>query len=169
MPKLKQIKVNLKLPFAGSIEGIWEPDKNEKWAAWEIYVELITRIAVAELKPEEGLLREALSSLYSLFETTRNILRKYGPTIANPKKGQLSLGYIAVAILNGVLRPVLAKWHPLLLDYESTREHTTSTIDHEHKWDKNEELRDVLSIVRDTLTQYANLLAEAAGVPILPT
>ena len=38
-----------------------------------MYIELVTRIAVIELRPEEGLLREALSSLYSLFDTTRKI------------------------------------------------------------------------------------------------
>jgi hypothetical protein len=60
-----------------------------------MYVELITRISVVELKPGEGLLREALSSLYTLFDTTRMILRKYGPSVAQPKgKDKLSFGYL---------------------------------------------------------------------------
>ena len=110
MPKLTSVKVNLKLPFIGGVEGTWEPDESEQKAAWEMYVELITRISVSELKPDEGLLREALSSLYTLFDTTRKILREYDPSIARPKgKDKLSFGYLAVAILNVVLRPVLAK------------------------------------------------------------
>jgi len=168
MAKLKSVKVNLKLPYIGGVEGTWEPDESERSAAWEMYVELITRIPVAELMPEEGLLREALSSLHTLFDTTRKILCKYGPSIAQPKgKDNLSFGYLAVAILNVVLRPVLAKWHPLLLDYENTKESFGSPVEHEQKWDKNKELRKVLNNVRGVLIQYTNLLAQVADVPSL--
>jgi len=168
MAKFTSVKVSLKLPYIGGVEGTWEPDESERDAAWEMYVELITRISVAELKSGEGLLREALSSLYTLFDTTRKILRKYGPSIAQPKgKNNLSFGYLAVVILNVVLRPVLAKWHPLLLDYESTKKTSVSALEHERQWDKYEELRQVLNKVRDVLIQYANLLAQVADVPSL--
>ena len=168
MPKLASVKVSLKLPFIGGVEGTWEPDESEEKAAWEMYVELITRISVAELKPTEGLLREAFSSLYTLFDTTRKILRKYGPSVAQPKgKGKLSFGYLAVVILNTVLRPVLAKWHPLLLDYESTKESSVSSLEHERQWDKNVELRRILDDVRVVLINYANLLAQVVDVPSL--
>src|SRR6266700_2536301 len=111
MPKLTSVTVALKLPFLGDINGTWEPDEVEQRAAWEMYVELITRVSLVELQPGEGLLHEALSSLYSLFDTTRKILREYGPAVARPKgKDNISFGYLAIAILNGVLRPVLAKW-----------------------------------------------------------
>ena len=168
MPKLKSIKVSLSLPSIGGIEGTWEPDESERKAAWDLYVELVTCIAVEELRPEEGLLREALSSLYTLFDTTREILREYGPTIAQPKgEAGLSFGYLAVTILNTVLRPVLAKWHPLLLDYESTRAGAVSPLEHERRWDKYGELRGELNQVRIVLTEYVDLLAEVAGVPSL--
>jgi hypothetical protein len=168
MPKLKSVKVSLNLPYIGGIEGTWEPDESERKAAWEMYVELVTRIAVQELGPEEGLLREALSSLYSLFDTTRKILREYGPSIARPKEqATLSFGYLAVAILNSVLRPVLAKWHPLLLDYENTRPPAVSALEHERRWAQYADLRQELNQVRGVLTDYANLLAEVAGVPSL--
>jgi hypothetical protein len=165
MAKFTGVKVSLNLPYIGGVEGTWEPDESERKAAWEMYVELITRISVVELKPDEGLLREALSSLYTLFDTTRAILRKYGPSIAQPKgKDNLSFGYLAVAILNVVLRPVLAKWHPLLLDYESTKSGSVSQIEHERRWDKHDELRQVLNDVRGTLIEYTNLLAQVAEV-----
>jgi hypothetical protein len=96
MPKLTSVKVALNIPYLGGIEGTWEPDETEQRAAWDMYVELVTRISVVELRPGEGLLHEALSSLYSLFETTRKILREYGPSIARPKGGnELSFGYLA--------------------------------------------------------------------------
>jgi hypothetical protein len=168
MPKLTSVKVKLELPYIGGIEGTWEPDESERKAAWEMYVELITRIAVAELQPGEGLLREALSSLYTLFDTTRKILREHGPSVAQPKgEDNLSFGYLAVAILNTVLRPLLAKWHPLLLDYENTRESSVSPLGHERRWNRYEELRQELNQVRGVLTQYADLLAQVAGVPSL--
>jgi hypothetical protein len=168
MAKLSSVKVSLKLPYIGGVEGTWEPDESERCAAWEMYVELVTRIAVAELRPGEGLLREALSSLYTLFGITRDILRRYGPSVAQPKgEGGISFGYLAVAILNSVLHPVLAQWHPLLLDYESAKKPSVSPLEHETRWDRNEELRKVLNEIRFTLIEYAHLLAQVAEVPSL--
>ncbi len=165
MPELKNVEVSIKIPLIGEIKGTWKPDDNERKAAWEMYVELITRISIVELQPDEGLLREALSSLYSLFNITRDILKRYGPTVAQPKgEGSISFGYLAVSILNAVLRPVLAKWHPLLLDYENKRDPSVSVLEHERKWDKNDELREALNDIRTTLSRYANVLAEVAGV-----
>jgi len=168
MAELDSIEVSIKIPFIGEIKGTWKPDEKERHAAWEMYVELVTRISIVELKPDEGILREALSSLYSIFGTTRDILRKYGPAVAQPKAGSdISFGFLAVAILNTVLCPVLAKWHPILLDYESKRGASVSILEHESKWNKNEELREVLNNVRSTLLEYANLLAKVAKVPSL--
>ena len=120
---IKDVTVTLGLPFGlGGISGSWSPDEEERKAAWEMYVELITRISVQELQPGEGLLGEALASLYTLFGTTRDILRRYGPGVAAPKKGSdLSFGIIAVRVLNEALRPLLAKWHPELAHHESLR------------------------------------------------
>lgn len=164
--QLTTVKVDAKLPFLVGTQLVWEVDESEQKAAWEIYVELMTRISINELKPEEGLLREALSSLYKLFDITRGILRKYGPQIAKPKgKDKVSLGYLSIAILNTVLRPVLAKWHPLLLDHEHLNPDNASSIVHEQRWDKHKELRQALEEVRIQLKEYADLLGKAANVP----
>ena len=168
MAKLTSFKVKLELPYIGGIEGNWQPDESERKAAWEMYVELVTRVSVVEIQPEESLLREALSSLYTLFGTTRQILRDYGPSVAQPKgEDKLSFGYLAVTILNVVLRPILSKWHPLLLDYENKRPNTVSPLEHERQWDKHDELRQELNQARTILIEYTNLLAEVAGVPSL--
>jgi len=163
--KLKKVIANIKTPFL-NIQGEWEADESEQRAAWELYVELVTRIAVVELKPDEGLLREALTSLHDIFDETRQILRKYGPVVAQPKgKGKLSFGVIAVTVLNSALRPILAKWHPLLMTYENTRDPSTSPAQHETKWEHNLELRKIFSDLQETMRQYSLLLADAAGVP----
>ncbi len=157
-------KVSISLPFLG-IEGEWKVDKDQKQAAWEIYVELVTRVAVQELKEDEGLLREALTSFYSLFQTTRDILKKYGPSIATPGEADdTTLGHIAVAVLNKVLRPVLARWHPILKDYEDKRPQGVSVTAHERKWPQAEELREAINQIREQLTEYADVLAEVSGV-----
>lgn len=168
MPRFANFKVSLNLPYIGGIEGTWEPDDAERKAAWEMYVELVTRIAVAQLGSDEGLLREALNSMYSLFATTRSILREYDPGIAQPKgDNELSFGYLAIAVLNTVLCPLLAKWHPLLKDYEDLRTGTISSVAYERAWEHHTALRKEIDDVRLVLVQYANLLAEVAGVPSL--
>lgn len=165
--KLTKVSVDIKTPFL-NVKGEWEADEKEQQAAWELYVELVTRIAVVQLKPGEGLLREALSSLHQIFGETREILRKYGPGIAQPKgEGDLSFGAIAVTVLNAALRPVLAKWHPLLMAYENTRQPEISPVEHESAWTHDQEFRGVLAELQKTIEEYSVLLAKVAGVPPL--
>jgi hypothetical protein len=166
MPKAKLSKVTVNLPGIGSAD--WVADESQQRAAWEMYVELVTRVAVQPLESDEGLLREALSSLYAMFGETRRILRDYGPEIATPAKRKfLSFGAIAVDVLNVWLRPVLSKWHPMLADYESKRPPDRSPVEHERKWDFDKPLRAELEVLRGKLVAYADLLAEVSGVPSL--
>jgi transcriptional regulator with XRE-family HTH domain len=141
-------------------------DGERQAAAWEIYVELVTRIAVVELGSSQGMLREALASLHSLFDTTRAILRRHGPVVAHAAGDQPSgVGSVAMTILNDVLRPVLSEWHPLLLDHESRRPAGVPAAEHERAWARNAELREVLARARARLDDHASLLAASAGVP----
>ncbi|MDD1753468.1 MAG: hypothetical protein LUQ38_10330 [Methanotrichaceae archaeon] len=148
------------------IEGIWYPTENERRAAWEMYVEMVTRIPVAYVKPEVGLLRISLSSLYKLFDITREILRKYGSSVARPRdERQLSFGYLSIKVLDLVLRPFVMKWHPMLAEYERTKKESDSPQDHEKKWARYNEFDKAMNEVRETMMQYANLLALASEVP----
>lgn len=162
---------NIQLGWSGPgpiISGTIAFDDKEQKAAWELYVELVTRISVVKLHPDEGLLREALSSIYTLFGSTREILRQNGPEIAQVKSGgDLSFGALAVRVLNEILRPVLAKWHPILEDYESTKPEGESRLEHEKNWEHNAELRQVIEDTRAILDNYAQNLAEIAGIPHL--
>jgi hypothetical protein len=162
--KLDSIQLDLNLLFI-HIKGKWKPDEQEKKAAWELYIELVTRISVVELKKSEGILREALSSLYSLFPTTRQVLRHYGSSIAaTHEDADYSLARLAVNFLNYELRPILSKWHPLLQDYEEQREKGVSIKAHEDRWEMNQELRKVLDDSRTVLIEYSKFLASAAGI-----
>jgi hypothetical protein len=164
-PSSVQVKLDLKL---ASISGTWEPNNAERRAAWELYVELITRIAVVPL--EYGVLREALTSLHSLFDSSREVLRRYGPTVAEPRRdGQYNLGYLVVVMLNYAVRPVLAYWHPELQAWEADRPTGRAQLEHELAWPRVEELRGALDETRRHLAAYAALLAAACGVPDLGT
>jgi hypothetical protein len=164
----KQVQVKLTIPFIGEISGTWEPEEAERRAAWELYVELVTRVAVVQLGPAEGLLREALSSLREVFGTTREILRRYGPAVA-PKSAEqeISFGYLAVGVLNGALRPLLAVWHPTLAAYEVTRPEGQSPVEWERQWSRAEELRAELAATRGLLVEFARTLGEVAGAASL--
>jgi hypothetical protein len=158
--KVKATKLTVGLPFnLGQLE--FEPDEVQQRAAWELYVELTTRIAVQPLGPDEGLMREAMSSLYSIFSATREILRQAGPSVA---QGPNSFGPVAIEVLNRGLRPFLAKWHPLLLAHEQKRQPEVSARDHERLWDKASEFRKELAKVQEQMMIYAEALGKIAGV-----
>jgi hypothetical protein len=165
MPKqdpavLKQVTVSL--PF-GIGSASWESDPTERKAAWELYVELVTRIAVQSLDSEAGLMREAINSLYSLFGSTREILRTAGPKVGASKK---SVGGIAIAVLNNGLRPFLSKWHPLLQEWEAQKTQGISAKAHEKAWSEEPTVRQELNALRMDLEAYAKALAVIAGVEL---
>ncbi len=109
--KLKTIKI--KIPWVGEAELEYAPVERD--AAWSLYVELVTRVAVEPLPGDSGLLRESLSSLHELFGSTREVLKRAGPDVGSSTD---SVGGIAIAVLNLGLRPCLTKWHSRLADWE---------------------------------------------------
>ena len=163
MPKLVNVRADLKIPVIGGVSGTWQPDKSEINAAWELYVEMVTRAPLGDIVLSDGSVRETLTSLYSLFESARSILRRYGPGVAKPKRGKkLSFGYLAVSMLNLVLRPLLSKWHPELQAWESAN---PGIVDNE--WPDRCNFLKALADTREQLSQYAALFAEVADVPDL--
>lgn len=153
--------------FVGSVIGHVDRTADaERVAAWELYVELVTRTALCGLPPDEGLLREALDSLHTLFETARAVLRAHGPDIAvTVERAGPTVASLAAGILNRVLRPVLTKWHPLLLDYEQRIPEGVTAMEHERAWTRYQELRGVLATIQADLAVYAKRLADLAGIP----
>lgn len=153
-------EVSISLPF-GIGSAKWQTDPTEREAAWSLYVELVTRIAVQHLEVDQGLVREALTSLYSMFGTTREILKKAGPKVGASKH---SVGGIAIMVLNNGLRPFLAKWHPLLQAWEMKRPADMSPKEHEQSWAEEPKLRSELTQLRHDLACYAEALAIIANV-----
>ncbi len=97
--------LKIKTPF---LDMEWEPRDEDKTAAWELYVELVTRVATQRLTPDEGDEAAALKSIYELFPLTRSTIKSNGRHCINFTR-------IAVVVLNQKIRPFTAKWHPRML------------------------------------------------------
>ena len=159
LPGIKAKSLQVGLPFnLGSL--VFEANEAEQRAAWSLYVEMTTRVAIQSLNTDEGLLREALNSLYAMFGLTRKILSEAGPTVAH---GTESFGPVAIKILNEGLRPFTSKWHPLLADHEAKRPADVPPLEHEHNWEHFWEMREELTKLQEQMRIYADMLAEISG------
>ena len=114
-------------------------------AAWELYIEMLTRIVTQPLPSEVGDEQTALDSVYSLFATTREILRRHG-------RDAIRFSMVAIPVLNQVVRPFTAKWH---------RESLAGAFDDQ---DRCAEFRAELETLQEDLRNYNRLLADIAGV-----
>ncbi len=100
---LSSLKINL-----GFLEGEFSPHDPDRAAAWELYVELLTRITTQYLAPEDGDEKTALDSVHAIFPLTREILRRHG-------SGCGEFAKLAIPVLNQIVRPFTARWHRLSL------------------------------------------------------
>ena len=137
-------------------------------AAWEIYIELVTRVPLGTLEEDGGILREALSSLHPLLPTIRTILRQLGPMkMRSDAELTQSCSYLAVSMLNVTLRPFLSKWHPLLKDYQERRPAAAGILEYEQHWQYYRQFRQEMSTLRKALLDDARGFAQIAGTPSL--
>lgn len=133
--------LKIKAPF---LEMEWAPMDADKAAAWELYVEMLTRIVTQPIVAGTGLERSALESVHQLFPLTRGILKSHGRDAVNFAK-------IAIVVLNQVVRPFTAKWH-VLLDKGPLDDTAVAEFHAE------------LTSLQAQLRNYARLLADLAGV-----
>ena len=117
----------------------------DRAAAWDLYVELLTRITTQHLPPGDGDEKTALDSVHTLFPLTREILRKHG-------SGCGEFAKLAIPVLNQIIRPFTAKWHQLLLG--------ASFQDKTHC----QQFRTELVELQPRLRKYTQALAAMAGV-----
>ena len=130
-------------PTGGSVEISFKQD--DKDAAWELYIEMLTRIVTQPLPAESGDERTALDSVYALFGITREILRRRG-------RGTIEFSKVAIPVLNQVVRPFTAKWH---------RESLAGAFSDDGKC---AEFREELEDLQEELRNYNRILAEIADV-----
>ena len=140
--KFQLDKIKLGPKFANAEISFITADED---AAWELYVEMLTRIITQPLPSDAGDEKTALDSVYSLFAATREILRRRG-------RKTIQFSKIAVPILNQIVRPFTAKWH---------RESLAGAFDNP---DKRAEFREELTALQKDLRNYTRMLADIAGV-----
>ncbi len=138
--QLQKVKLNTKL-----LELDFTFDRADQDAAWELYIEMLTRIVTQPLPVDAGDEQTALDSVYSLFPITRGILRQHG-------RGTLQFAKIAIPVLNQIVRPFTAKWH---------KESLRGAFKDE---DRRKEFREELTALQEDLRNYNRLLADLAGV-----
>lgn len=149
---------SLKITVPQVSELTFVVDDAARHVSWRLYVEVATRISTQSLSEDEGNLREALTSLYRLFATTRETLKE-GRASASVSGGGHSVEYLAITMLNRELRPFLSKWHPLLSEFERT-----DPAAPESSWPRNAECRRDLDRARGNIVEYALGFARLAGV-----
>ncbi len=137
---MTSLKINLKF-----LEMEWTPKEADKNAAWELYIEMLTRISTQYLEPEHGDEETALQSIFSLFDLTRNIIKSHG-------RGCMEFSKIAVIVLNQKIRPFTAKWH---------KESIAGVF---HDKEKCKIFRQELGELQKELRKYTKMLADMAGV-----
>lgn len=130
---------------AGILELEFSPNNPDKNAAWDLYVELLTRITTQPLAEEDGDEKIALDSVYILFPLTREIIKKYG-------RFSILFTKIAIVVLNQIVRPFTAKWHRISLKEGFKDPHYC------------EEFRKELSDLQQDLRIYTQMLANMADV-----
>lgn len=125
--------------------------------AWQLFIETITRVATQPLASDQGSAREALNSLYSLFGTCRELLKNMEPSRGAQGTNKWTVEMLGVSMLNDVLRPFLAQWHPALKTFESSGKADI-------EWNERDNFREQLNKVRQQLAPYARGLGELSGV-----
>ncbi len=134
--------LKIKTPF---LEGEFEPKDPDREAAWELYIELLTRVTTQHLLPDDGDEKAALDSVYAIFPLTREILRSHG-------SGSGAFAKLAIPVLNQIIRPFTSKWHRLSL---------AGAFKEKAKCDA---FRDELAALQPYLRAYTGALAGMAQV-----
>lgn len=155
--RVKSAKVNI--PIIGQLEV--EITDVHRAVGWNLFVEASTRIATQRLGEQEGLLGEALTSLYRLFDFVRGELKKMSPSPAPYKDGVYTVESYALRMLNDGLRPMLARWHPRLEKWKETRKP-------EDEWPLATFCHNDLEVTRIKVLAYTWGLGEMLQVHDLP-
>ena len=120
-------------------------EEADKKAAWELYIELITRTTTQHLPVEHGIEITALESVHKIFDLTRVIIKENGRKCFEFTK-------IAIVVLNQVIRPFAAKWHKL----------SSEGAFNDKKQCKK--FRKELASLQVDLRKYTQMLSDMAGV-----
>ena len=159
------IPVKLKYTFAGTVV---EYSINRNFQNIEIahrmYVELITRKAAIPIDDNDVIV-EVYNSWYTLFQTTREELKKLSGEMLLDNQVSKDLIKLLSDILNNGLRPHLTehqakfrKWYNNAIILEENKTKTPQTIQSEYE--DYQKLFESMKAVNDLLIEYAERLEE---------
>lgn len=152
LEKWDMTSLKIKTPF---LDMEWEPKDDDKNAAWDLYIELLTRITTQPLDDTHGDEETALKSIYSIFPLTREVIKSNG-------RHCIEFTKIAIVILNQRIRPFTAKWHKL-----SINPGFAPFDEAGFKYCNKKlclEFRKELTTLQNDLKKYTEMLADMAGV-----
>jgi len=141
LEKWSMTSLKIKVPY---LEMEWSPKDKDKDAAWELYIELLTRITTQPLAAGYGDEKTALESIHKIFNLTRETIKHHG-------RDCIEFTKIAVVVLNQIIRPFTSKWHAFVVRNDFTS-------------DDKRRFREELSVLQNKLRIYTKMLAEMAGV-----
>lgn len=142
LEKWDMTSLKIKTPF---LDMEWKPQDEDKNAAWELYIELLTRITTQPLAQTHGDEETALKSIYAIFPLTREVIKSNG-------RHCIEFTKIAIVVLNQVIRPFTAKWHKLSMNGAFSNPESCNDFRQDLK-----ELQSVLII-------YTKMLGDMAGI-----
>lgn len=148
---------DVRLVVLGS-EMSFKTKTDMRQAAQRMFFQAATRVATRPLDDSGGNLREALTSLKTLFELYREPLESDSAPLP-PARGN-SVYELALDILNVELGPFLAEWHPRLKAFEKLHPEQD-----ESAWEENTVFRAELRALQLRLRPYVIGLGEIAGIP----
>jgi hypothetical protein len=134
--------LKVKTPF---LEMDFKPQDADRDAAWEMYIELLTRITTQSLPQGHGDEATALTSVFKLFDITRTIIK-------HNKRHCVEFTKIAIVVLNQCIRPFTAKWHKRSLAGDFANPEACT------------EFRKELAELQIVLQKYTRMLGDMAGM-----
>jgi hypothetical protein len=150
--QLKEVQIGVPM----NAQATFSIGQKDREVAWRLFVETTSHISTQRLEAHEGILREALDSLYGLFTSTRTLLTAEAPSLPSQ---HMTVEELALSMLNIELRPFLSKWHPLLTEFEAKNEGIP-----EREWEHDAAFRTDLEVLRQRLVGYAKAFGELGGV-----
>jgi hypothetical protein len=134
--------LKLSVPF---LKTEWAPKTLDREAAWDLYVELLTRSLTQPMEAGEGDEQAALESIHELFSITRDVLHRHGRECVEFTK-------LAIIVLNQIVRPFTSRWHSLACSGAFK------------KTEQREQFRTELAALQFDLRKYCRMLADVAEV-----
>jgi hypothetical protein len=155
-PRLDIVAISLDIGGIGNIE--LKPSVEDLQIAHRIWTELVTRKAAIPFDPEHDVIHEVHDSWYVLFARIRSLIADIPATQLRSRASTRDLVRIAVAALNGCLRPHLTRWQARYRNWYAQQAdllRTTSPQEVQRQFPDYASVVADMTIVNAKLVQYA--------------